>query len=84
MSNYYVTISFYSEPNFQGNCSLYYLQCIRGKKIIYGGTAYKKLYVQKNAVLKAAKKTKEIFPTAKVEVHEIYPMNGAFNTRVIE
>lgn len=84
MSNYYITIAFYSEPNYQGNCSLYYLKGIKGNKISYGGTMYKKLYVQKSAALKAAEKVKKSFPTAKVEVHEIYPINGVFNTQVIQ
>jgi hypothetical protein len=84
MVSYYITIAFYSEPNYRGNCSIYYLKGIKGNKISYGGTMYKKLYLQKSAALKAAKKIKNAFTTAKVEVNEIIPINGVFNTIVIQ
>lgn len=83
MSNYYVTIAFYSEPNYNGNMTMYFLHGIKGNKISYGGTTNKKLYCQKNSAIKSAKRVKNAFPTAKVEVAEIYSGNGIFGTQVI-
>lgn len=76
MSNYYITIAFYSEPNRKGNLWLYYLKGIKGNKIAYGGTASKKLYCQKHAAMKAAEKAKACFTTAVVTLHEIDIVSG--------
>ena len=84
MSNYFVTIAFYSEPNYNGNMTMYFLHGIKGNKISYGGTTNKKLYCQKNSAIKAAKRVKNAFPTAKVEVTETTPTNGVFNPIVIQ
>ena len=70
MSNYYITIALYSEPNFQGNCSLYYYGGKSGKKIILTGRANKKLYVNKKAAIQMQLTLATLYKNAVVEVQE--------------
>lgn len=65
-----ISISFFSEPNYQGNCSKYYVKSLAGKKFSYAGIALAKHYESITRVEKAAAKVREIFPTAKVVVEE--------------
>ena len=65
-----ISISFFSEPNYQGNCSKYYLKNLAGKKFSYAGIAVSKHYKRILSANKAAAKLREMYPTAKVEVEE--------------
>ena len=67
---YYITIAFYSEPNFKGNMTMYWLHGIKGNKISYGGTAFKKIYTSLHFAKKAYERVKAAYPTAIVSLNE--------------
>jgi len=64
-----VALCFYSEPNFQGNCSKYYVK-ENGKRKSYAGIAVAKHYSYRTHAEKCAETWRTMFPTAKVEVEE--------------
>lgn len=67
---YYVTIRLYSEPNCQGNCSLYYYGGKKGNKLVLTGRANKKLYVSKKAAMQAQLLLATFYHNADIEVEE--------------
>lgn len=64
-----VAINFYSEPNYQGNCSKYYVK-ENSKRKAYAGIAAAKHYLYRTHAEKCAETWQKMFPTAKVEVEE--------------
>lgn len=68
METYVIAINFFSAPNYEGNCTRYYLVKKRGKKITYAGIQLAKRYVSKSAALKTARKLSETYPTALILV----------------
>ena len=68
METYVIAINFFSEPNFQGNCSRYYFVRKNGNKVTYSGIVNAKRYVNETAAKKMASKLGEIFPTAMIMV----------------
>ena len=68
MQTYVIAINFFSEPNFQGNCSRYYFVRKRGNKVTYSGIANAKRYLSETAAKNIANKLCEIFPTAMIMV----------------
>lgn len=64
-----VAINFYSEPNYQGNCSKYYVKENSERKA-YAGIAVAKHYLHRTHAEKCAERWQKMFPTAKVEVEE--------------
>lgn len=67
---YYVTIRLYSEPNCQGNCSLYYYGGKKGSRLVLTGRANKKLYVSKKAAMQAQLLLATFYHNAIIEVEE--------------
>ena len=68
MQTYVIAINFFSEPNFQGNCSRYYFVRKNGNKVTYSGINNAKRYLNESAAKKMAQKLREIFPTALILV----------------
>ena len=56
LSQYYVMIDLYTEPNKQGNMTRYYLMGGGTKKLKLGGKDFTKCYVSKSGAIKAARK----------------------------
>lgn len=65
-TTYHITLDFYSEPNYTGNMSRYYLMGLYGERVQFGGTSMKKLYVNRKSAIAAAKRVKEIYPYAHI------------------
>lgn len=68
MGTYVIAINFFSAPNCEGNCTLHYLVEKRGKRITYAGIQLAKRYVSKSAAQKTARKLRETYPTALIQV----------------
>jgi len=68
MKTYIISISYYSEPNFRGNCSKYYFVSKRGNKVTYSGVVNAKHYLNVGSAERMAKTLRRIFPTAEIKV----------------
>lgn len=64
METYVISINFFSEPNFQGNCSRYYFVSKRGDKVTYSGIQNAKRYLSYQAAKNMQRKLQEVYPTA--------------------
>lgn len=64
-----VAINFYSEPNYQGNCTKYYVKS-NSTPTSYAGIASAKHYLHRTHAEKCAERWQKMYPTAKVEVEE--------------
>ena len=78
MKSYYITIRLFSEPNYSGNCSLYYYGGKKGNKLVLTGRANKKLYVDKKAAMKAQLMLATLYRDGIVELEE-YPIGNNNN-----
>lgn len=70
MNTYVVAMYFFSEPNYNGNCSKYYLKRLNGKQISYAGIVVAKHYLDVRNAERAVAKLKKAFPSAKFEIEE--------------
>lgn len=70
MDTYVVAMYFFSELNYSGNCSKYYLKNLNGKRISYAGIAVAKHYLNKSNAERAVAKLKKAFPSAKFEIEQ--------------
>lgn len=68
METYVIAINFFSEPNFQGNCSRYYLVSKRGKRVKMEGIERAKRYRSEVRAKKTARQLNEICPDALILV----------------
>lgn len=68
MQTFVIAISFFSEPNFKGNCNQYWFVSKRGNKVTYSGVNNAKRYLSETAAKKMAAKLREIYPTAIIMV----------------
>ena len=68
METYVIAINFFSEPNFQGNCSRYYLVSKRGKRVKMEGIERAKRYRSEVRAKKTARQLNEIYPDALILV----------------
>lgn len=65
-----VCIAFYSEPNYRGNCTIYFLKHIHGKNIAMCNIGGAKHYESRYWAERAVEKVKQHFPTAEVTIDE--------------
>lgn len=68
-TTYHITLDFYSEANFKGNMSRYYLMGLYGERVQYGGSSMKKLYCNRKSAINAAKRVKELYSYARISVY---------------
>ena len=68
METYVIAINFFSEPNFQGNCSRYYLVRKSGKRVQMEGIERAKRYRSEICAKKTARQLREIYPDALILV----------------
>ena len=68
METYVIAINFFSEPNFQGNCSRYYLVSKRGKRVQMEGIERAKRYRSEARAKKTARQLNEMYPDALILV----------------
>jgi len=68
METYVIAINFFSEPNYQGNCSRYYLVRKSGKRVQMEGIERAKRYHSEVRAKKTARQLSEMYPEAFVLV----------------
>lgn len=64
-----LSFDLFSEPNYQGNMSRYYLKGFNGTKISYGSKGFAKKYLTYVGAKKAGKRLQDRFPNARIIVH---------------
>ena len=68
METYVIAINFFSEPNFQGNCSRYYLVSKKGKRVKMAGIEKATRKQPEVCAKKTARQLNEIYPDALILV----------------